>query len=117
MAAPRERLFASRNMQRPAKRQYFCDKRQVDTNTVDKYRESRFHLTMSQKRIKPIRDSVADHRARQIAAGRHLVNTYLPIELIELIDHSKESQGVRGRTPIIEQALKYYFENNLTQGA
>jgi hypothetical protein len=72
---------------------------------------------MSNKRIKPIRESVADHRARQIAAGRHLVNTYLPTELIDLIDQTKESQGIRGRTPIIEQALKYYFENHITQGA
>ena len=58
----------------------------------------------------PVKEKVAAHRARQIAAGRQLVNTYLPEELIELIDKTKEAEGVRGRTPIIEQALKFYFE-------
>jgi metal-responsive CopG/Arc/MetJ family transcriptional regulator len=53
---------------------------------------------------------VAAYRARQIAAGRQLVNTYLPAELIELIDQTKEVKGVRGRTPIIEEALRFYFE-------
>lgn len=57
-----------------------------------------------------VREKVAAHRARQIAAGRHLVNIYLPEELITLIDETKETEGVRGRTPIIEQALRFYFE-------
>lgn len=57
-----------------------------------------------------IRQRVLAHRARQIAAGRQLVNTYLPEELIEQIDRAKEAEGVRGRTPIIEQALRFYFE-------
>ena len=57
-----------------------------------------------------IRERVLAHRARQIAAGRHLVNTYLPADLIDLIDQTKEAEGVRGRTPIIEQALRFYFE-------
>lgn len=62
-----------------------------------------------------IRERVLAHRARQIAAGRHLVNTYLPAELIELIDQTKEAKGIRGRTPIIEEALRFYFEKQ--QGA
>nr|WP_275592590.1 hypothetical protein [Aquamicrobium sp. NLF2-7] len=30
--------------------------------------------------------------------------------MIEMIDQTKEAEGVRGRTPIIEQALRFYFE-------
>lgn len=57
-----------------------------------------------------IRQRVIAHRARQIEAGRLLVNTYLPGELVELIDQAKEAKGARGRTPIIEEALRFYFE-------
>lgn len=67
------------------------------------------------RRVLPVKEKVAAHRARQIAAGRQLVNTYLPAELIELIDQTKEVKGVRGRTPIIEEALRFYFEKQ--QGA
>lgn len=67
------------------------------------------------RQVLPVREKVAAHRARQIAAGRQLVNTYLPAELIELIDQTKEAKGVRGRTPIIEEALRFYFEKQ--QGA
>ena len=55
------------------------------------------------RQVLPVKEKVAAHRARQIAAGRQLVNTYLPAELIELIDQTKEVKGVRGRTPIIEE--------------
>jgi len=67
------------------------------------------------RQVLPVKEKVAAHRARQIAAGRQLVNTYLPAELIELIDQTKEVKGVRGRTPIIEEALRFYFEKQ--QGA
>jgi len=67
------------------------------------------------RHVQPVKEKVAAHRARQIAAGRQLVNTYLPAELIELIDQTKEVKGVRGRTPIIEEALRFYFEKQ--QGA
>ncbi len=62
------------------------------------------------RHVLPVKEKVAAHRARQIAAGRQLVNTYLPAELIEQIDQTKEAKGVRGRTPIIEEALRFYFE-------
>ena len=67
------------------------------------------------RQVLPVKEKVAAHRARQIAAGRQLVNTYLPAELIELIDQTKEVKGVRGRTPIIKEALRLYFEKQ--QGA
>ena len=67
------------------------------------------------RHVQPVKEKVAAHRARQIAAGRQLANTYLPAELIELIDQTKEVKGVRGRTPIIEEALRFYFEKQ--QGA
>ena len=67
------------------------------------------------RQVLPVKEKVAAHRARQIAAGRQLVNTYLPAELIELIDQTKEVKGVRGRTPIIEEALRFYIEKQ--QGA
>ena len=43
------------------------------------------------------------------------MNTDLPAELVEAIDKLKEARGVRGRTPIIEEALRFYFEKQ--QGA
>lgn len=71
-----------------------------------------FHLTMKRHHDDPanIRLRVLAHRARQVEAGRQLVNTYLPGELVELIDQAKEAKGARGRTPIIEEALRFYFE-------
>ena len=62
------------------------------------------------RHVLPVKEKVAAHRARQIAAGRQLVNTYLPAELVEAIDRLKEARGVRGRTPIIEEALRVYIE-------
>lgn len=56
------------------------------------------------------RDRVSAHRERLRAAGRVYVNTDLPHDLIALIDQTKEAEGVRGRTPIIEAALRFYFE-------
>lgn len=62
------------------------------------------------RHVLPVKEKVAAHRARQIAAGRQLVNTYLPAELVEAIDRLKEARGARGRTPIIEEALRVYIE-------
>jgi len=61
------------------------------------------------------RESVRNLRARRRAQGRVLVTTDLPADLIEAIDLSKEAKGMRGRTPIIEAALRFYFEKH--QGA
>lgn len=58
-----------------------------------------------------IRKDVAAHRARQAAAGRVALNTYVPGDLIEAIDRIKEQKGVPGRAPIIEEALRFYIEN------
>lgn len=63
----------------------------------------------------PSKELVRAHRERRRAAGRVLVNTDLPAELVEAIDKLKEARGVRGRTPIIEEALRVYIETQ--QGA
>ena len=56
------------------------------------------------------REKVAAHRARQIAAGRVALNTYVPGELVEAIDRIKEQRGASARAPIIEEALRFYIE-------
>ncbi|MBB3811664.1 ribbon-helix-helix domain-containing protein [Pseudochelatococcus contaminans] len=38
------------------------------------------------------------------------MNTDLPAEMVKAIDQLKEARGVRGRTPIIEEALRVYIE-------
>jgi metal-responsive CopG/Arc/MetJ family transcriptional regulator len=62
-----------------------------------------------------IRKDVAAHRERRKAAGRIFVHTDLPGDLVAAIDQLKEARGVRGRTPIIEEALRVYIEKQ--QGA
>ncbi len=57
-----------------------------------------------------IRRKVAAHRARQIAAGRIALTTYVPTDLLAQIDKIKEQRGVPGRAPIIEEALRFYIE-------
>lgn len=57
-----------------------------------------------------IRRDVAAHRARQAAAGRVALNTYVPAELIEAIDRLKEQRGVQSRAPLIEEALRLLIE-------
>lgn len=57
-----------------------------------------------------IRKDVAAHRARQAAAGRVALNTYVPGELIEAIDRLKEQRGVQSRAPLIEEALRLLIE-------
>ncbi len=57
-----------------------------------------------------IRKDVAAHRARQLAAGRIALTTYVPTDLLAQIDKIKEQRGVLGRAPIIEEALRFYIE-------
>ncbi|MBB3811601.1 ribbon-helix-helix protein, CopG family [Pseudochelatococcus contaminans] len=61
-------------------------------------------------RAEEIRRGVAAHRARQLAAGRVVLNTYVPGELVEAIDRIKEQRGESARAPIIEEALRFYIE-------
>jgi len=56
-----------------------------------------------------IRKDVAAHRARQLAAGRIALTTYVPTDLLAQIDKIKEQRGVLGRAPIIEEALRLYM--------
>jgi len=56
------------------------------------------------------RKKVAAHRARQIAAGRIALTTYVPTDLLAEIDKIKEQRGVPGRAPIIEEALRLLIE-------
>lgn len=60
---------------------------------------------------KESRDYMITHREKRRAAGRVLVTTDLPAELVEAIDKRKAENGIRGRTPIIEEALRFYIEN------
>lgn len=57
-----------------------------------------------------IRKDVAAHRARQLAAGRIALTTYVPTDLLAQIDKIKEQRGALGRAPIIEEALRFYIE-------
>jgi len=56
------------------------------------------------------RESVREVRERRRAAGRVLVTTDLPRDLVEAIDQIKAEAGARGRTPIIEEAVRLYIE-------
>jgi len=62
-----------------------------------------------------IRRKVAAHRARQIAAGRIALTTYDPTDLLAQVDKIKEQRGVPGRAPIIEEALRFYIEQQQEQ--
>ena len=57
------------------------------------------------------RKDVAAHRARQLAAGRIALTTYVLSDFLALIDQIKEQRGVNGRAPIIEEALRFYIES------
>jgi hypothetical protein len=71
---------------------------------------SGLHVNMSRVAKPPSKELVRAHRERRRAAGRVLVNTDLPAEMVKAIDQLKEARGVRGRTPIIEEALRVYIE-------
>jgi hypothetical protein len=67
------------------------------------------HETMS--REKPTSSKrVALFRQRRRAGGRILVSTDLPGDLIAAVDQLKVERGVASRTPIIEEALRLYIE-------
>ncbi|PIO96360.1 ribbon-helix-helix protein, CopG family [Pleomorphomonas carboxyditropha] len=55
-------------------------------------------------------ESVRVLRARLRAEGRILVQADLPGDLVTELDRRKNEAGLRGRTPIIEEALRFYFE-------
>ncbi len=58
----------------------------------------------------PARERVAALRARREAAGMARVWADLPGELVAQLDRVKEQKGVQSRAPIIEEALRDYFE-------
>lgn len=67
-------------------------------------------VRMTQHADRNSRD-VAAHRARQAAAGRMPVTTYMPVDLVQMIDRMKEERGVSSRAPLIEEAVRFYIEN------
>jgi metal-responsive CopG/Arc/MetJ family transcriptional regulator len=56
------------------------------------------------------RERVAAFRQRRRATGRVLVSTDLPGDLIAAVDQIKQERGVSSRTPIIEEALRFYID-------
>lgn len=63
----------------------------------------------------PARERVAALRARREAAGMARVWADLPGELVAQLDRAKQEKGVQSRAPIIEEALRFYFDKQ--QGA
>ncbi|MCJ8510285.1 ribbon-helix-helix domain-containing protein [Rhizobium lemnae] len=59
---------------------------------------------------KPVKERVVGHRARQLAAGRVVLNTYVPGDLLEALDRIKEKRGAQSRMPLIEEALRLLIE-------
>ncbi|MGV2121408.1 MULTISPECIES: ribbon-helix-helix protein, CopG family [Rhizobium/Agrobacterium group] len=49
-------------------------------------------------------------RARRRAAGRVILTTDLPSELIDCLDRIKEGRGVSSRAPLVEEALRLLIE-------
>ncbi|WP_180609143.1 ribbon-helix-helix protein, CopG family [Agrobacterium vitis] len=49
-------------------------------------------------------------RARRRAAGRVILTTDLPAELIDCLDRIKEGRGVSSRAPLVEEALRLFIE-------
>lgn len=68
-------------------------------------------VTMAKRTPELIRKQVAAHRARQAAAGRVAVNTYLSAETVQQLDRIKEERGASSRAPLIEEAVRFYIEN------
>ncbi|MAD35378.1 MAG: hypothetical protein CMO30_00245 [Tistrella sp.] len=50
------------------------------------------------------------HRDRQAAAGRGLLHTYVPGELLSELDRLKEREGMPNRSVLVAQALKEFIE-------
>ena len=67
-------------------------------------------LVSMKQNTEKIRKDVAAHRARQAAAGRVALNTYVPGDLVEALDQIKERRGAPGRAPLIEEALRLLIE-------
>lgn len=65
---------------------------------------------MSRDNATNVRESVAAHRAKQLAAGRVALNTYVPGDVMKEIDRIKEKRGVPSRIPLIEEALRLLIE-------
>lgn len=79
---------------------------------VAESRKSLLHVEMANRtREQQIKlESVRNLRARWRAEGRILVQADLPGELVAAIDRLKDDAGLRGRAPIIEEALRFYIE-------
>lgn len=60
---------------------------------------------------------VVAHRERRRAAGRQVMTIDLPGDLVEAIDQIKEERGFRGRTPVLEEALRAYVIAEREQAA
>ena len=72
---------------------------------------NRPHVDMASRTREQVKlESVRNLRARWRAEGRILVQADLPGELVAAIDRLKDDAGLRGRAPIIEEALRFYIE-------
>ncbi|MBD8555163.1 ribbon-helix-helix protein, CopG family [Rhizobium sp. CFBP 8762] len=58
-----------------------------------------------------VRRRAAAHKARQRAAGRVAVSTFLSAETVQQLDRIKEERGASSRAPLIEEAVRFYIEN------
>ena len=75
---------------------------------------SALHVDMASRTREQVKlESVRNLRARWRAEGRILVQADLPGELVEQLDRAKQEKGVQSRAPIIEEALRFYFEKHL----
>ena len=57
------------------------------------------------------RESLQKLRERRRAEGRVMLSTDLPEDIVETMDNIKVARGLRGRTEIIEEALRFYIEH------
>ena len=57
-----------------------------------------------------MKDRFAAHRERRRAAGRSFLNIDLPNELVSSIDKLKAERGASSRALIIEEAVRFYIE-------
>ena len=72
---------------------------------------SALHVDMASRTREQVKlESVRNLRARWRAESRILVQADLPGELVAAIDRLKDDAGLRGRAPIIEEALRFYIE-------
>lgn len=85
---------------------------QINDRGLQESRKSVLHVDMTNRtRIQQIKlESVRNLRARWRAEGRILVQADLPGDLVAEIDRLKNEAGLRGRAPIIEEAVRFYIE-------